>query len=94
MKNDQNLPNKSIHSNNSSERTIQIFQMIQENSHFVTLVVEADHQNKEIREFSHKIDVVDQIVKIISKDTTIHDPIQTDENRHFSNNRSRNSSYK
>ena len=58
MKKYQNLPNKSIHSNNSSGRHFQIIQMIEENSHFVTLVIGADHQNKEIREFSHKIDIV------------------------------------
>ena len=46
----------------------------------MTLVIEADHQNKEMHEIPHKIDIVDQVVKIISIKTTIHDRIQTDEN--------------
>ena len=40
----------------------------------------ADHQNKEIHEVSHKIDIVDQLVKMISIETIIHNQIQKDEN--------------
>ena len=57
----------------------QINQIIQETNHPITLVIELDLQNKEIHEISHKIDIVDQIVKIISVETTIHDQIQTEE---------------
>ena len=58
----------------------QIVQIIQENNHLLTLVTEVDHQNKEIHESSHKIDIVDQIVSIISIEITNHDQIQTEEN--------------
>ena len=51
-------------------------------NHFIFLVIEAGHQNKEIQEISHKIDI-DQIVKIISIETTIHNQIQTEENFHL-----------
>ena len=62
------------------ENHFQIIQIIQETNHFITLVIEVDRQNKEIHEISHKIDIVDQIVKIISIETTTHDQIQTEEN--------------
>ena len=44
--------------------------------------METDHQNKEIHETSHKTDI-DQAVKMISIETTIHDQIQTEENFHL-----------
>ena len=44
------------------------------------LIIEADRQNKEIQVISEKIDIVDQIVKTISIETTIHDQIQTNLN--------------
>ena len=37
---------------------------------------EDDHQTKEIHKISHKTDIVDQTVKIISMETTIHAQIQ------------------
>ena len=61
------------------ENHFQIFQIIQETNQLITLVIKIDHQNKEIHEISYKIDIVDQIVKIISIKTTIHDQIQTRE---------------
>ena len=57
----------------------QIFQIIPETNDPIILVIEVDHQNKEIHEISHKKDIVDQIVKIIKIETTIHDQIQTEE---------------
>ena len=57
----------------------QIYQITQETNHPITLVKEVDHQNKEIHEISHKIDIVDQIAKKNSIETTIHDQIQTEE---------------
>ena len=81
MKKDQNLPNKKKYIvitalvNHS-----QIIQITQETNHPITLVIEVDHQNKEIYEISHKIDIVDQIAKITSLKTTIHDRIQTVKN--------------
>ena len=61
----------------------QIIQIIREINHLITLVIEVDHQNKEICEISHKVDIVDQIVKIISIETTIHVQIQTEGNFHL-----------
>ena len=58
----------------------QIVQIIQENNHLITLVTEVDHQKKEFQESSQKIDIVDQIVSIISIEITIHNQIQTEEN--------------
>ena len=58
----------------------QIIQIIQETNHLILLVLQVDLQNKEIHEISHKIDIVDQIVKLISIETTIHDQIQSEEN--------------
>ena len=80
-------------------------QFIQEINHFITLIIEVDHQNKEIHEISHKTDIVDQIVKITTQtnnysrsnsnrrdffDTSSHSHSR---NRHYSNDRSRNLSY-
>ena len=44
------------------------------------LIIEADRQNKETQVISQKIDIVDQIVKTISIETTILDQIQTNQN--------------
>ena len=57
-----------------------MIQITQKTSHPIILVIEVDHQNKEIHEISHKIDIVDQIVKIISIEVIIHDQIQTEQN--------------
>ena len=80
MKKDQNLPNKIKHSNNSSVNHFQVTQITQEINHHITQVIEVDRPNEEIHEISHKIDIVDQIAKIISIETTIHDQIQTEQN--------------
>ena len=60
-----------------------INQIIQETNNLIIQVMKADHQNKEIHEISHKIDIVDQIVKILIIETTIHAQIQTEENIHL-----------
>ena len=57
----------------------QLIQITQETNHSITLIIEVDHQNKEIHEISHKTDKVDQIAKITSIETFIHDQIQTEE---------------
>ena len=105
MKKDQNLPKKNVHSNNSSGKPPQIVQIIQETNRPITLIIEVDHQNKEIHENSHKTDIVDQIAKNnlyrnnYSRsnsnrreffDTSAHSHSR---NRHYSNDRSGNSSY-
>ena len=65
------------------ENHFQIIQTIQEINHLITQAIEADHQNELIHEMSHKIDIVDQIVKTISIEITIHDRIPTEENFHL-----------
>ena len=80
MKQDQNLPSKNDIVTTALENHFQILQIIQETNHLIDLVIEVDHQNKEIHEVSHKIDIVDQIVKIFSIETTIHNQIQTKDN--------------
>ena len=53
----------------------QITQITQETNHPITLVIEVDHQNKEIHKISQKIDIVDQIAKKKSIETNIHNQI-------------------
>ena len=79
MNKDQNLPNKNIHSNNSSGKPLTNKSNNSRNNYLITLVIEVDHQNKEI----HEVDIIDQIAKIISIETTIHVEIQTEENIHL-----------
>ena len=55
-------------------------QTIQDTNHIITLATEEDHQTKEIHVISHKLDIVDQIVEIISVEITIRDQTQTDQN--------------
>ena len=80
MKKHQNLPNKTYIVTTALVNHFQITQITQETNHPIILVIEVDHQNKGVHEISHKIDIVDQIVKIISIEITIHDQIQTDQN--------------
>ena len=61
----------------------QIIHITQETNNRIALVLEVEHQNNEIHEISHKIDIVDQIAKITTIETTIHDQIQTEQNRVF-----------
>ena len=63
------------------ENHYQIIQIIQKINHLVTLIIEADSQNKKIHKISHKKDMADQIVETISIETTIHDQIQLNKNR-------------
>ena len=62
------------------ENHFQVIQIIHETNHHITQVIEVDLQNKEIHKISHKIDIVDQIVKIINTETTIHDRTRTEKN--------------
>ena len=68
MKKDQNLPNKTVYSNNSSGNHSRTIQIIQEINHHITQVIEEDHQNEEIRKIHHKITTIDQIVEITTPD--------------------------
>ena len=54
----------------------QIIQTTQEINHPITLIIEVDHQNKEIHEISQS-QIVDQIANKTSIKITIHDQIQT-----------------
>ena len=59
------------------ENHFQATRTTQEINHHLTQVIEVDLQNNEI---SHKIDIVDQITKVIKIKITIHDQIQTEQN--------------
>ena len=58
----------------------QLIQITQETNHLKTLNKEVDHHNKGIHEISHKTDTVDQVAKITSIETTIHDQIPIQHN--------------
>ena len=55
MKKDQNLPNKTVYSNNSSGKTLPNNTNYTRNNHHITQVIEEDHQNEETRKIHHKI---------------------------------------
>ena len=80
MKKDQNLPNKNIHSNNSSGKPLPNNSNHSRTNHPIILVIDVDHKKKEVHEISHKIDIVDQIVETIKLEITNHDQIQTEQN--------------
>ena len=46
----------------------------------MTVVIKVNHQNKEIHEISHKIDIVDQIANVTNIETTTHNQTQTEHN--------------
>ena len=105
MKKDQNLPNKKIHSKNSSGKPLPGNSNYSKNQSPLTPLIEVDRPNKEVHEISHKIDTVDQIVKNQIRNNYLRSNSNTTEfvsassshsnprNRHYSNKRSRNSSY-
>ena len=62
------------------EDHFQTVQIIQEINHLITLIIEADHQTKEIHVISHKTCIVNQVVEILSIELIIHDQTQTDQN--------------
>ena len=59
LKKDQNLPKKIFTVTTVLENNFQTVQTLQETNQLITLVTEADHQNKQIHEISHKMDIVD-----------------------------------
>ena len=79
MKKDQNLPNKKIQTNNSSGKPLPNISNYSRNQSPLTVIIEVDHQNNEIHKIFHKTDIIDQIAKITTIETTIHDQIQTEE---------------
>ena len=68
MKKDQNLPNKNVYSNNSSENHFRTIPITREINHHITQVIEEDHQNEEIHKILHKIIIIDQIVEMTTPD--------------------------
>ena len=62
------------------ENHFQTDQIIQDTNRIKTLATEKDHQTKEIHVISHKTDIVDQIVEVISVEITIRDQTQTEQN--------------
>ena len=78
MKKDQNLPNKNIYSNNSSEKPLPSNSNYTGTNHHLTQVIEVNHPNEEIHEISHKTDITDRIAKTTK--ITIHDRIPVQQN--------------
>ena len=62
------------------ENHIQKTQIILDTIHIIIQTIEDDHQPKKNHEVSHKTDIVDQTVKVISIEITIQDQIQADLN--------------
>ena len=79
MKKDQNLPNKNIHSKNSSGKPLPINSNYSRNQSPYNSSYRGRSPEQRNSRNSHKIDTVDQIVKIISTEINIHDQIQTEQ---------------
>ena len=63
MRKDQNLPNRNIHSNNSSGKPFpNNSNYSRKQSPYNTNYIESDHHTKEIHRVSHKTGIVDHIV--------------------------------
>ena len=80
MKKDQKLPNKNIHTINSSRKPLPNNSNYSRNNHPIIPNIEEDHHTKKIHKISHKTDIVDQIVKIVNIEITIQDKIQSNLN--------------
>ena len=79
MKKDQNLLNETFTVIIVLEN-FQTVRVIPDTNHLIILIKEADHQNKEIHKISQKIDIVDQIVEIMSIELNILNQTPTDQN--------------
>ena len=77
MKKHQNLPNKNIHTDNSSEKPLQITPITLDSNHLIIQIIEHNHHSKEIQKISHKTDIVDPIVEIVNIKITIQNQVQT-----------------
>ena len=53
------------------ENHFQITQITLNDNHLLIRIIEDDHQTKDIHKISHKTDIVDQTVQIISNEITI-----------------------
>ena len=84
MKKDKNLANKNIHSNNSSGKSFPNNSNFSKNQSPYNSTYRGRSPNQrnhhQIHLISHKTDIVDQIVEIITIETTIQDRIQADHN--------------
>ena len=78
MKQDPILPNKIIHSNNSSRKHFLITITPLDNNHRTYITIAEGLQIKVNHEIFHKKDLVDQTVKTINFETTIPDQSQTE----------------
>ena len=74
------MTNKKYRKITALENHFQATRTTRETNHHITQIIEVDLQNKEIHEISHKIDIVDQIVKLTNIEITIHDRIETQHN--------------
>ena len=78
MKKDQKLPNKNIHSKNSSENHSQISIITIDNNDPTKITIAGDLQVEEIHKISHKLDIAGLIVQTISFKATAQDQTQTE----------------
>ena len=62
----------------SHKNHLQAIQTTLDNNHLVIKIIEDNHQIKKNPEISHKTDIIDQTVEIVSIEITIQDQIQTD----------------
>ena len=73
----QNLPNKNIHTDNSSEKPLQITPITLDSNQLIIQIIEHNHHSKEIHKISRKTDIVDPIVEILNIKRTIQNQVQT-----------------
>ena len=83
MKKDQNPPNKNIHNNNSSGKPLSNNSNYSRNQSLYNSNYRGRAREQRNSRNSHKIDIVDQIVKIISIEITIHDRTRPEKNVHL-----------
>ena len=80
MKKDQNLPNKNIHSKNSSGKLLSNISNYSRQQSAYKTNYRGQSPFQKIHEIFHKTDIVDQTVEIVKIEITIQDQIQTNLN--------------
>ena len=83
MEKDQKLPNKNIHSNNSSGKPLPNNSNYSRHQSPYNSNYRGRSPTKEIHEISHKTDLVDQTVELINIEITTQDQILTKTNYSF-----------
>ena len=80
MKKDQNLPNKNIHSKNSSGKLLSNISNYSRQQSAFNTNYRGQSPFQKSQEIFHKTDIVDQTVEIVKIEITIQDQIQTNLN--------------